>query len=152
MWIKRTPEEMVKWQTNAEREAISHGRLIGGIVWVLVSILGATGWFIFSNGGSGLAVQREVTGSFLLRLPMFGLLAAPFAYWIFRRESKKELARIICRTVCPQCDTAGSGNAGSTCKCGSSFVRSSTMKWVEKKLFGTHYKTLAPPPLAVLYS
>jgi hypothetical protein len=131
MWIERTPEEIVKWQKSAEKEARSHGQLIGGGVWVLVSIFAASGWYFFLSGGFGVVAQKDVTGNFWLRLPIFVLVSAPFAYWVFRHESRKELAKIERRTICPKCDTASNSNAGSSCKCGGSFVPSKTMKWVE---------------------
>ena len=132
MWVQRTPEEVTKWQKAAEREACSHGRLIAGIVWVLVSICAAGGWFFFFSGGTGIAAQRDVSGSFWLRLPVFGLVVAPVAYWIYRHEKRKELVKITRQTICPGCDTAAEGNAGAGCKCGGSFVLSSTMKWTGK--------------------
>jgi hypothetical protein len=131
MWIQRTPEEIAKWQKAAEGEACSHGRLIGGIVWLLVAAFSAGGCFFFLSSGNGIVGQREVSGSFLLRLPIFGLIAAPFAYFIFRYERKKELAKITRRTICPLCDTPAEGNTGAARKCGGLFVPSSTMKWVE---------------------
>jgi len=131
MWIQRTPEEIEKWQKTAEREACSHGRFVGGLVWLVVSVCASGGWYVFLSSGAGVAVQRGVTGSFWLRLPIFGLIAAPFAYFVFRYESRKELVKIMRRTVCPRCDTGADGNAGATCNCGGTFVSSSTMKWVE---------------------
>lgn len=131
MWTQRTTEEIAKWQKAAEGEARAHGRLIAGIVWILVAVVGAGGWLFFSSGGNAIGFQREVSGSFWLRLPVFGLVAAPFAWFIFRHERKKELARIARRTICPQCDAAAEGNEGAACRCGGLFVPSSTMKWVE---------------------
>ena len=132
MWIQRTPDEIALWQKRAEGEASSHGRLIAGISWLLVSIFGACGWTFLYSGGTGIVMQKEISGSFWMRLALFGLITAPFFYWIFRYERRKELAKIKLRTVCPQCDTPASGNAGTACKCGGSFVLTSTMKWVEK--------------------
>ncbi|MDR3458527.1 MAG: hypothetical protein P4N60_13840 [Verrucomicrobiae bacterium] len=131
MWIQRTPEEITKWQKAAESEARSHGRFIAGIVWVAVSMLCAGGWFIFLSGGAGVVVQSDVSGSFWLRLPIFGLVAAPIAYWIFRHERRKELTKIARRTICPKCDTPADGNPGANCQCGGSFVPASTVRWVE---------------------
>ena len=68
MWIQRTSEEIAKWHRASEREACSHGRLIAGMVWALVSVLAAGGWFVFVSGGAAVAVQRNVTGGFWLRL------------------------------------------------------------------------------------
>lgn len=131
MWVQRTSEEVAKRHKSAEGEACLHGRLMGGIVWVLVAVSLAGGWFFMLSGGTGIVGQREVSGSFWLRLLVFGLVAAPFAYFVFRYERKKELARITRRTICPQCDTPAEGNTGAACKCGGSFVSMSTMKWVE---------------------
>ena len=131
MWIHRTPEEVARWQKASEGEACSHGRLIGGIVWLLVAVSSAGGWFFFLSGGASIVSQRVVSGGFCLRLPIFGLVAAPFAYFVFRYERKKELAKIMRRTICPQCDTTAENNAGAPCKCGGSFVPTRTMKWVE---------------------
>ena len=132
MWIQRSPEEVARWQKAAAREAASHGRLVAGAVWILIAVCTASGWFFVISGGAGMAVKREVSGGFWLRLPLFGLVAAPFAYWIFQRERRKELAKIARRTICPACDTAADGNAGAACQCGGSFVLTSTMKWTGK--------------------
>ena len=131
MWIQRQSDEVNKWQKAAEHEARSHGRLIAGIVWILVSI-GAAGGSFFIMGGTALVFQRDVSGSFWLRLPLFGLITAPFAYWLFRHERRRELAKIAQRTICPGCDRAAEGNAGAACPCGGSFVLSSIMKWIGK--------------------
>ena len=132
MWTQRTPEEVEKWRQAAANEACSHGRLIGGLVWVAVAVLAAGGWFFFMGGNAGVAIQRNVSGGFWLRLPIFGIIAAPFAYFVFRTERRKERARIAARTICPQCDSAGEGNANTPCQCGGTFVSASTMKWVEQ--------------------
>lgn len=132
MWIERTPEEIKQWEKKAESEASSHGWLIAGTVWLLVSICLASGVSIFYGSGTIIATQTNVTGIFWFRFLLYGLLAAPFAYWVFRRERKKEHIKIKQRTVCPQCDTSASGNAGATCRCGGSFVLTSTVKWIEK--------------------
>lgn len=132
MWTPRSPEEITQWHKNAEREAISHGRMIAGIVWVVVAIVSASGWLFFLSAGTGIAIQRNVTADFWLRVPVFGLIAAPFAYFIFRTEKRKELARIKLRTICPACDTSAENNPGAACKCGGSFVLASTLKWIEK--------------------
>lgn len=132
MWIKRTPEEIAQWEKGAERQASSHGWIIAGPVWVLVSVFAASGFYTFLFGGTVVATQQSASDSFWFRLPIFGVVAAPFVYWIFRHERKKELAKIKRRTICTQCDTAASSNAGTACECGGSFVPSSTMKWIEK--------------------
>src|ERR1041385_3949883 len=129
MWVQRTPEEVAKWHTATEREARSHGRLMGGAVWALVSVLGAGGWVV--SFSAGFAAQRSTPGTFWWRLPIVAILALPFAWFVFRRESKKELAQITRRTICSKCDTAGESNAGTSCQCGGVFVSHSTMKWVE---------------------
>jgi len=76
-------------------------------------------------------MQRAVAGSFGLRFSVIALLLAPFMYWIFRCERRKELHKLSQVTICPQCDKAGDGNAGGTCQCGGKFVPASTLKWVE---------------------
>jgi hypothetical protein len=131
MWIQRTPEETAKWQQTAESEARSHGRFVGILVWVAFSVLGAGGWYVFLSSGAAVAVQKDVAGSFWGRLPIFGLIAAPFSYFVFRYESRKSLRKDVARSICPKCDTAAEGNAGTTCQCGGAFVSASTVKWVE---------------------
>jgi hypothetical protein len=96
-----------------------------------VAVSFAGGWFFLLSNGTGFVGERDVSGNFWLRLLVFGLVAAPFAYFVYRYERKRELARISQRTICPQCDTPAEGNAGASCQCGGLFVRSSAMKWVE---------------------
>ena len=131
MWIERTPEEIAKWQDATAREARSHGRLIGGMVWILVSVLFAGGWFVSFR--AGYAVQQSNSGSFWWRLPIIALVALPFAWFVYRYESKKELAKIKRRTICPKCDTAGESDAGAPCQCGGTIVSQSMVKWVEEQ-------------------
>jgi hypothetical protein len=128
MWIERTAEEVTKWNTVAQREARRHGLLMGASVGFFVSVLASCGWFFSMQG----VVQHSVTGSVLVRLPIFAVLVLPFSVWIYRRESHKEMTKASRRTICPKCDTAGEGNAGATCQCGGVFVPQSTMKWVER--------------------
>ena len=76
--------------------------------------------------------HHHVTGSFWVRLPILAVLAAPFAYWFYRHEMRKELAKAIRRTICPTCDIAGDGNAGQACRCGDTYVAQCSMKWVDE--------------------
>ncbi len=132
MWIQRTPDEIAKWNAAAEREALNHARLLAGIVWLLVCVVFAGGWsFIFASG-TPVLVQINSPAISWLEFPTVVLITAPFAYWLFRHEKRSELRKIQQRTICPQCDTGGTGNAGASCPCGGSFVSTSTMKWVEE--------------------
>ena len=130
MWIKRTPEEVAKWHEVTARDARSHGRLIGGMVWVLVSLFGACGWFVSLS--AGFAMQRSVAGSFWVRLLVIGVIVFPFAYWVFRRERRSELQKLTRRTICPKCDASSESNDGTACECGGAFVPQSTMKWIDE--------------------
>ena|SRR4051812_16438093 len=129
MWIERTSEEVGDWQKSAEQEARSHGRLMAGIVWALVSVLVAGGWTVSFT--AGFAAHRSVSGGFWLRLPMIAALAFPFIWYAYRHEKKKELKKLTQRTICPKCDTAGESNANEPCPCSGKFVLASTMRWVE---------------------
>src|SRR5258706_457821 len=83
MWVFRTPEEVTKWQAATLREARSHGRLMGGMVWLLVSMLLAGGWFVSFR--TGVVAQQGTSGSFWLRLPIAAAIALPFGWFVFRR-------------------------------------------------------------------
>ena len=128
MWIPRTPEEEAKWHASNAKSACSYGRIIGFSVWLLVSLLSAGGWFVSFR--AGIAV-RGGTGNFWLRLPVIAAIAFPFAYWVSRHESKRELQKHLSYTICPKCDIASRFNAGERCECGDAFVLQSTVKWVE---------------------
>jgi len=130
MWVQRTAEETAKWNEAAIREARNHGRLIAGMVWILVSAGLAGGWMA-SAQFAVIADTTQVGGSFWSRWPTFGLIMLPFCWWLYRRESKRDLATALNRTICPRCETASEGNHGSACKCGGSFVPQSTVKWEE---------------------
>ncbi len=129
MWTQRTPEEVAKWHEATEREARSHGRLIAGIVWVGVSVLVAGGWFVSFRGG--FATHSSTSGSFWLRLPIFAALALPFAWFVYRRESRSELAKLTRRSICTKCEASGESEPGTACQCGGTFVAASTVRWVE---------------------
>ena len=98
------------------------------MVWVLVSVLTAAGWFVGFRSGFAFHISRG--GSFLLRLLLFAVLGFPFAYWVFRREGRRELEKTMRRTLCPKCGTIGEANEGAACQCGGAYVPQSTMKWV----------------------
>ncbi len=133
MWIQRTPDEVAKWNAAAEREAFNHARLLTGIIWILVCVIFAGGSSFLLASGTIIPVQMNSSAISWLEWPSIVLITAPFAYWLFRREKRSELKKIQQRTICAQCDTADSGNAGVSCQCGGSFVLSSTMKWVEER-------------------
>jgi membrane protein implicated in regulation of membrane protease activity len=130
MWIQRTPEEVQKWHQSSEREARGWGKIMGGIVWLVVPFLAAGGWLFFFRGG--VLSPRATAGNFWMRCVIFAVLTIPFAYWVFRRESRKELEKLTRGTICPQCEETGEGNAGTTCACDASLVHQSTMKWKEE--------------------
>jgi hypothetical protein len=90
----------------------------------------AGGWI--AGGRAGVIAQDSVaSGSFWSRFPIFALAGLPVAYWLFRRESGRELEHAKRTTICPKCETAGEGNAEATCECGGSFVLQSTVRWVD---------------------
>lgn len=130
MWIQRTPEEVAKWNDATQQEARSSGRLIAGIVLVLVPLLIAGGWFVSFRAGP--AVQQSASGSFWIRLPIFVIITLPIAWFIYRRESRSELAKLTRQTICPKCEAGGEGNDGAACKCGGTFVSRSTVRWVDE--------------------
>ena len=129
MWIQRTPEEEAKWRASAEKDARSHGLMIGLLGWGIAVVLVSAGWFVSFSGG--MAVQRSYGGSFWMRLLIFGVIASPIIFIARRVESRKALRKDLARTICPKCDTAAEGNAGASCQCGGAFVPASTVRWVE---------------------
>lgn len=129
MWVKRTPEEIAKWQEGMVRQARTDGLLIGIVAWVLGALVLSGGWVV--SFGAGFAVQRNFGGTFWTRLPIFAVICAPIVFLARRVESRRAMRSAGVRTICPQCDTAAESNAGAACQCGGTFVLSSTMKWVE---------------------
>jgi len=129
MWIERTPTEVAKWHEATQRDARSHGRFIAGIVWVLVSAFVAGGWFVSFR--AGVASQQSQPGNFWIRLPLVALIALPFAWFVFRTESRKEMEKLDRATICPKCDTASDTNPGAPCQCGGQFVPQSSLKWID---------------------
>lgn len=121
MWIQRTPEEEAKWRASAEKDARSHGLMIGLFGWgIAVILLFARGWGVNFYGGT-----------FWMRLLIFGVIGSPVIFIARRVESRKALRKDLARTICPKCDTAAEGNAGATCQCGGAFVPASSVRWVE---------------------
>ena len=130
MWIQRTPEEVAKWHNATKREARSHGRLIAGLVLVIVPLLLAGGWLVSFR--TAAAIQQSASGSFWMRLPIFTIVTLPIAWFIYRRESRSELARLTRQTMCPKCEAGGETNDGAPCECGGTFVSRSTVRWVDE--------------------
>lgn len=130
MWIQRTPEEVAKWHGATQQEARSHGRLIAGIVLVIVPLLLAGGWIVSFR--TGAAVQQSTSGSFWVRLSFFFIVTLPIAWFIYRRESRSELTKLTRQTICVKCEAGGESNDGAACECGGTFVSRSTVRWVDE--------------------
>jgi hypothetical protein len=130
MWIPRTPEEVAKWHTATVREARSAGWLIAGLSWLGITALLAGGWIV--GGRAGFITENSVAaGSFWSRFPVFAIAGLPVVYWLLRRESARELQRAVQMTICPKCEATGEGNADTPCQCGGSYVRQSTVRWID---------------------
>ncbi len=130
MWIARTQEEVTKWHAATKREARSAGWLIAGLSWLGITALLAGGWIV--GGRAGFITENSVAaGSFWSRFPIFAIAGLPVAYWLFRRESARELESSMQMSICPKCEATGEGNAGTPCECGGSYVRQSTVRWVD---------------------
>lgn len=137
MWIDRTPEEEAAWHKSSQEEASSHGRFAGWLVFLAVTVLASGGW-LFSLR-AGVIVQTGSDGllqklSLVKRVPIVAAFVAPFAWWIYRRETRSELRKIMARTICPDCEQAASGNTGMACDCGGVFISASKVRWVDDEL------------------
>jgi hypothetical protein len=62
MWVQCIPDEIEQWKKHAAAQAQSDGLVIGFGLWVLVSILFSSGWFIFFR--LGVATYQSASGSF----------------------------------------------------------------------------------------
>jgi len=129
MWIQRTPEEETRWRISAERDARSHGTMIGVLAWAIAVTCLSFGWVV--SFSTGVAVQRSYGGIFWMRLLIFGVITSPIIFIARHVERRKALEKDLARTICPKCDIAAESNAGATCQCGGAFVPASTVKWVE---------------------
>jgi hypothetical protein len=131
MWIPRTPEEIMKWHAATKREARSAGWLMAGLSWLGITALLAGGWI--AGGRAGFITQDSVAGgSFWSRFPIFAVAGLPVAYWLFRRESRREFENAMQMTICPKCEATGEGNAGAVCQCDGTFVLQSRVRWEEE--------------------
>ena len=130
MWVQRTTAETEKWRTAAASEAHTGGMVVAGVAWLVLTIILAGGWI--AGGRVGVVAEQSVApGNFWARLPIFAVLGLPVAYWIYRRERRKELERSAQMTICPKCEIAGEGNADAACECGGKFVLQSSMRWID---------------------
>lgn len=112
-----------------EREARSHGLLVAGLVFVAAP-LAAGGWMISFR--TGVIMQMNTTGSFCSRLAILIALAIPSAWFIYRRESRRKLAKLTEQTICRKCDAFSQKNEGTACDCGGAFISLRQFKWVEE--------------------
>jgi hypothetical protein len=130
MWIQRTPKEIESWHTSTKRDARFQGFIFAGGVWFCLNVILAASWI--AGGYAGLVAQDSVTEvGFWRRFPIFAVAGFPVAYWLFKRECKKETERAGHMTICPKCERAGENNEGQTCGCGSTFVAQSGVRWVD---------------------
>ena len=127
MWVRKTPEEVARWDDRTRRSARRHGLAFAGAVLVVGTVISAAG-LRFTRMG---VILREVAGGFWTRLLFAAGIMAPLSYWIYGHEMENELAKAHLATICPTCDVAGDGNAGEPCGCGDVFVPLREMKWVE---------------------
>ena len=132
MWIPRTPEEVTKWHAATKREARLNGCLIAGASWLGTTAVLAGGWIAGSRAGV-IEQNSDATGSFWSHFPIFAAWGLPLAYWLFRRESRRELERALQMSICPKCETASEGNAEAACECGGTIVLQSTLRWVDEE-------------------
>jgi len=130
MWVQRTAGEREQWHRTTARDARSHGLIIGGMVWVVLSLMLAGGWV--ASAQFAVVAESGGSGSFWKRLPILAIVILPLCWWISRREGKRKLHSAIHRTICPKCETAAEGNAGLSCDCGGSFMPQSTVKWSDE--------------------
>jgi hypothetical protein len=130
MWTPRTPEQILKWQASATREARFQASLYAGLCWFGIAAALAGGWMAGANAGL-IAQDSIAAGSFWHRFPIYALPGIPVAYWLYRRTFRLELQRATYMTICPKCDTADESNEGQTCDCGGTFVTQSSVRWVE---------------------
>jgi hypothetical protein len=131
MWVERTQDEVTKWRASKTRAARRYGVIFAGSIWVAVSIMVIYGWSLFSSGGVVVAVQRDISARVWWVMPGAILMIFPIIYFCFRQQSKSRLREYDRFTICPKCDSAGDNNAGAPCRCGGTFVPSSTVRWVE---------------------
>src|SRR4051794_6094290 len=100
MWVQRTPEEEAQWKATAEKDARSHGFMIGLLGWAGALILVSFGWVV--SFSTGMAVQRSYGGTFWTRFLIFGVLGSPIIFIARRVESRKALRKDLARTICPK--------------------------------------------------
>src|SRR5262249_17116301 len=99
MWVPRTPEEVIKWQAAADKEARFQGVLFGVLIWAGVVFALSAGLVVSSRW---ITLQQSVSGTFWTRFPVFAIPGLPFAFWLFRREKKAHLDRAMQMTICPK--------------------------------------------------
>lgn len=129
MWVQRTPEEVGRWHAANEREARVQGRIVAGVVIVLVPLVLAGG--VFLGLRTGVVLRITTVGSFWQRLPIFAAVSIPIAWIAYRRAMRSELAKLSRRTICPKCESGGEIASGTVCQCGGTIVSASTLKWVD---------------------
>jgi hypothetical protein len=122
MWVKRTPEEIVKVKKQRRSMRVRQGLMIGVIA--ALSTL-----FMYSNVRSyqGPADQIYVPPDQVpLRIPgaiIMGIIAAIIIDW-FTFRVKLEL-------VCPRCGHVKNRDDILKCSCGGHFEKREEMKWHE---------------------
>jgi hypothetical protein len=129
MWIPRTPDEVASWRKATSRESLANARLVGVLLWLAISAMAAAGLVVSRN--AAFAIGKGNAGGFWIRFGYSAALSFPFVCFGLWRVYRSDMAKEERRTVCPRCDTTGTGNAGSSCACGSAFVPCSSVRWVE---------------------
>lgn len=129
MWVQRTADEMAEWDRRSGREARFHGLMIAGVIWVVVPIIALSGWFFSPR--SGVAVQTNPSAQWWVRVVATVIVALPIGLYAYRRERRKELAKLMQQTICTTCEAMGGGDGGRDCACGGRMVELREVKWVK---------------------
>jgi hypothetical protein len=127
MWVRQTSEDMERAKAFAEKNARSHGLLMAGPVWLLVTFVGPSVRFLLIS--QGIIVESDKP--YWPQVPFYAAGATIVTLIVYRIEKKRDLRKSINDAICPKCDGAREGGIGTKCACGGEFVPLREMKWVE---------------------
>jgi hypothetical protein len=126
MWTPRTQEEQDKWLARTHAQARSFAILIGVSVFVGVTLAMSFGISLVPGGLMFMGFSPRPLG-FTGAIVIGAFIGLGVGRDVRRSELKKNLSL----TVCPRCGKMGQLNDGEKCRCGSSFVKTSKVRWVD---------------------
>lgn len=119
MWVKRTPEELARMETQRRRKRVQWA-CVAAVIALLAVTFTQSRWR--SQRQLWLVSSEDIPGHLVFAIPI-SLLMGVFGYWLDLGRSRRTVM------VCPKCEATKHADTERVCPCGGTFEDMETMKW-----------------------